>query len=200
VVRFDGGSVSHIEDLAGVQNIALVLQQKLAGKPDLKPTELAYLRYRPEAQREKGQLEEAELEEALPELESRDKVVPLRIAKIVKNKIAEIDAKLERASSTEIDDLLDEKTKCQQYLASGRVKPPGADRSYGQAVFPDKYKKARDAVRKAIKEATDKMAADKALAPLDDHLPANIKIGTTASYVGSLAWTVEPGVFPRRKS
>jgi hypothetical protein len=204
-VRFHGGSESQIGDLVGVRYIALVLQQKLAGKPDLKPTGLVILMRGREAWPEEALLKESLLEgappeETLPELESRDEVVPLWAAEKVKERIKEIDAILQSGKAKEPEVLLDEKTKCETYLGSGRIKLPGADRSHGQAVFPDKYKKARDAVRKAIKEATDKMAADKALGSLAVHLHDNIRIGNTVSYVGSIAWTVEPGVFPRNKS
>jgi len=171
----------------------MVLQQKVAEKPALKPTELVFLR-NGEAQPEKEQLEELQ-----PDLESRDEVVPLRVARIINNKIAEIEAKLERATGTEIDDLIDEKTKYQEYLATGRVKLPGTDRSYRPAVFPAQSKKALDAVRKAIKEAIRKMRSDKALVSLAAHLHENIKATTTVSYVGSIAWTVELGILPRKK-
>jgi hypothetical protein len=152
---------------------------------DLTPIELVNLRY--------GR-------DAIPELQSRDEVLPLLDTKTIRDAIVDIDAKLERASATEIDDLLDQKTKLQKYLANGRAKRPGADRSHQPAHFPDESKRAMDSVRKAIKEATDKMAANKALASLAAHLDSNIRFGTSVSYVGSIAWTVELGVFPRKKS
>lgn len=44
VVRFEGGSESHIQDLVGVQYISLILKQKLSEGPDLTPVELFNLR------------------------------------------------------------------------------------------------------------------------------------------------------------
>lgn len=44
------------------------------------------------------------------------------------------------------------------------------------------------------------MKANKTLASLAVHLNSNIRFGTKVSYVGLIAWTVEPGVLPRKKS
>lgn len=182
-VRFEGGSVRHIPDLVGVQYISLILKQKLAEQPNLTSRELVELRY--------GREEESELE-------SRDEVLPLLDTKIVKDRLDEIEAELQKTSSaSEIEGLIDEKTKIQKYLGNGRIKSPGADRTFRQATFAGQAKQAQDAVRKAIKEAIEKMRADEDLVHLAAHLKANIKYGTTVSYVGSIGWTVETGVFPR---
>jgi hypothetical protein len=184
-VSFGGGSASTINDFVGVQYISLILKQKLSERPDLRPSELVNMRY--------GR-------EATSELELRDEVLPERHARAIKNRLQEIEVDLEGRGNKDIDELIDQKDQLQKYLANGRAKLPGADRSYRQAVFPGEAKRALDAVRKAIKVATEKMAEDKALVGLAAHLDANIKFGTTVSYIGSLAWAVEPGVFPRKKS
>lgn len=178
--------MSHIEDFVGVQYIALVLQQNLAKKPDLTPLELVNLI--------KGRGEETS------ELENPYELLDQRAVNEIREGIEEINAKLPWVAPEQKDNLLDEKKKLEQVLRSSRVKQPGADRSHRPASFATQSKNAHDAVRKAIRLAIGKMRLDKDLASLADHLNDNIKFHNTVSYVGSIAWTIQPGAFPRKKS